>query len=275
MTDILKRPDGACCTANCVCVYTKLAFCLDSYNGIPHGNQTCADTDCGERACCLPGPPPHCEIMCPVECRDAGGLRAPSHSCDPDPCEVPCCEWGPDGVTCSMRQAVDCAADGGIVKWDHASCEPDPCDDGACCLCRGQCKDMIGGAGWCAQENGEWHEHTTCEHLQQTQACLTDRKRTCQHAQFSVTPDILADPMRYRPISIDLMDPHEYVRGPEHANCRQWWGNVSAEHGAWSCGQWDMNVPATMLHFRLQVMIDDTGRGRFWTEYRPVCPEYS
>jgi len=100
----------------------------------------------------------------------------------------------------------------------------------------------------------------------------------CGHTMFRMTKDIVSagpvpfDTTRYRPQSLKMMQPHEYSR--EESNCRLWWGNVSAAHGAWSCGQWDMDDPTTMKPFALHVRIMWNGQANLWADYREICPDF-
>jgi len=277
-------PSGlvACCfsdgtpedTAHCEMMQSTSA-CTEC-GGWPAEGGTCTPDPCGPQPCCLPNAPYECAMLSPTECQEQGGTVAPAPNCEDDPCRTACCfDAIPPPYNCLDTPVKLCEHDNGRVVWGER-CEEFPCEPpGACCLCRGQCVDMK--QPMCATFGGEWKENVLCEHLQQWDPCPVDAERPCRAARFAVlVPDWFSgQPTRYVPMSLDSMNPHEYVRGPIDANCRTWHANVSAVHGAWSCGQWDMEKPETKTHFQLNARIDDTtGRGSFWTRYRPVCPEY-
>ena len=273
-----RLPDGACCLSGGGCAVLKVQYCA-MIGGAAHPYKTCEQVWCGIRACCFPAPGYGCEDLPEEECIARGGMQAHSdRSCADNACDVACCKLGHAGVECTVEDAQDCRTTFGTVQWDYDTCDPDPCKRGACCLCRGQCAEWPGMTHTgCDAEGGLWWGDT-CEHIQQITPCAADRMRSCRHARFSVSRDTTGTPLdslRYRPISTDLMEPHEYTRGPVGENCRTWFGNVSATRGAWACGQWNKDNPATKQYVPLQVRIDPvTGRGSFWTSYRPVCPEY-
>jgi len=222
------------------------------------------------KVCCLPRG--ECTLSSSeTNCTSLGGVYDSSHSaCTPDSCEAACCL--PDG-RCANARVTWCRDMEGEVHWGK-NCSENPCPaiPKPCCLCRGQCQ--MTSEGECGLLGGVWQEAYS--------DCATAANRCnelnvlppCRHARFTVSRD-QTDATRYRPRSIDLMEPHEYERGPAGTNCRTWFGNVSATRGAWACGQWNKDNPATKQYVPLQVRIDPvTGRGSFWTSYRPVCPEY-
>ena len=263
-----------------VCEMMESAEACEECGGWPHPDATsCSPDPCGGTVpCCLPDRPYGCTLMDSSECLGIGGIIPEgASSCVGDPCNTACCLRGfPNDTRCWVTPVQLCInSDHGEPQWGVQSCDPNPCEpDGACCLCRQQCLDLT--ETLCTTMGGAWHRGTTCASYQES--CPVTVKPPCRHARFSLSRDTTSGPMeslRYRPVSIDLMNPHEYERGPEGTNCRNWWGNVSAAKGAWACGQWNKDNPATKQYVPLQVNIDPvTGMGSFWTSYRPVCPEY-
>lgn len=176
-----------------------------------------------------------------------------------------------------------CKEHGGTPMEYTRRCDPNPCpeDPMPCCLCRGQCIILkpsecraIHGLPKIAYDGRCQYAHCDAENIQD------EIERPCRAVRFGVGRDLKTGTseafLRYRPISQEPANPHEYTRVVGDDNCRTWWGNVSATDGAWTCWQWNRDDVETKAYTRLPVMIDPvTGQGRFWSTYKPVCPEYA
>jgi len=196
-----------------------------------------------------------------------------------------------DGGGCDVRTPASCFSDNGIIgEWpdpeNHPLSAPKTCEEATCpdlpvlcCLCDGQCRKNVASTTFaCLRHDGKPITWSASCDLVGSWCANENVQRGCKFARFALSRDMTGTPLdslKYRPLSIDLMAPHEYRNGPERDNCRPWFANVSAEHGYWTCGQRDKDVAATKQYFKLYMSIDAvTGVGTLWAKYRPVCPEY-
>lgn len=211
---------------------------------------------------------------------DGGTFHAERHCTpsDESPCPIPCCV--PDTGECIPGHPYGwCTFRDYIPHPEWSGCIPNLCPappQAVCCLCNNQCAEIS------SEECLAWHGHVmddvfSCD---QNPCAEVNYRARCGGAWFHVSRDRIGDPSRFRPVSADLMDSHDY--NDRDDDCVIQWANVSATKrdpwgkcSAWICGQWEHTDPDSLHNTPLRVWRDpSSGRGVFWARYNEACKEY-